>query len=136
MTKITAWTDSDGIVQHITPDRSPPPGKGLIPRVWSAPAVALGWRWSDLTQGFVPPEPVPQSVSMRQARLALLAVGLEDDVEEMMGGLVGLEGRAAQIEWEYATEIRRNSPMLAMLAPMLGLTPDDLDNLFRKAAAL
>jgi hypothetical protein len=76
--------------------------------------------------------PVPQSVSMRQARLALLAAGLLDDITEAIQAL----GQAAAIEWEYATEVRRDSPLIAMVQANNDLTDTAIDDLFREAATL
>lgn len=80
-----------------------------------------------------PPGPIiPQVVSMRQARLALLAVDLLDDVE----AVVAAAGRAAQIEWEYATEVRRNHPLLAAVQAAKGMSDADIDQLFIAASEL
>jgi hypothetical protein len=82
------------------------------------------------------PEPVPASVTSRQARLALLGIGLLDDVEAALASLEGPQGRAAQIEWEYALAVERQSPLIAALAPALGLTDEQVDDLFRAAVSL
>lgn len=97
----------------------------------------IGWRWDGVTLTPPPDQPqvVPASVTMRQARLALLAAGLLDDVDAAIAAIPDpVQRKAAQIEWEYATEVRRESPMLAMLAPALGLDDAALDDLFRRAA--
>ena len=73
-----------------------------------------------------PPVPVPQSVTMRQARLALLAAGLLDDVE----AAVVASGRAAQIEWEYATEVTRDHLLIASVQNAQGLSDTEIDALF------
>jgi hypothetical protein len=84
-----------------------------------------------------PPEPViPDVVSMRQARLALLGAGLLAQVNTAIDGMAGIEGEAARIEWEYATEVRRDSPLVAGLSAALGLTGPQLDGLFTAAAAI
>lgn len=75
---------------------------------------------------------VPATVSMRQARLALLAAGLLPGVAAAMAAA----GEAAQIEWEYATEIRRTSPLVSQMAAALGMADAQLDALFVAAAAL
>ncbi len=80
-----------------------------------------------------PPAPtVPQSVSMRQARLALLGAGLLDDVE----AAVASSTKDVQIEWEFSSELRRDWPTLVLLAGALGLTDAQLDALFAQAATL
>lgn len=78
------------------------------------------------------PTPIPQSVSMRQARLALLGVGLLDTVEIAIAGA----GPAAAIEWEYAQEVQRASGLVPAMATALGLTDAQIDALFVQAATL
>ena len=80
----------------------------------------------------VPAVEVPASVSMRQARLALLAAGLLGQVEQAMQSA----SAADQIEWEYATEVRRDSPLVASMTAALGWSSEQVDNLFGAAAAL
>jgi len=40
------------------------------------------------------------------------------------------------VAWEYATEVRRDSPMVQAMAQQLGLTDEQVDDLFRQAAAI
>jgi hypothetical protein len=78
-------------------------------------------------------EPAPVTVvSMRQARLALLAAGLLDDAN----AAVAAAGQAAQIEWEFSNEVRRDNALIAALAGPLGLDAAALDALFEQAATL
>ena len=80
---------------------------------------------------------VPQSVTMRQARLALLGAGLLDDVDAAIAAIPDpAQRKAAQIEWEYATVIERNSPLATSLAAGLGLTAADIDALFEAASRI
>jgi hypothetical protein len=79
---------------------------------------------------------LPAVVSMRQARLALLSAGRYGDVAIAIAALPSPAKEAAQIEWEYATEVRRDSPLVTMLAESLSLDAAALDNLFASAAAL
>ena len=78
------------------------------------------------------PIPVPQQVTMRQARLALLSAGLLDDVEMV----IAAAGRAAQLEWEYATVVDRSNPAVAAVQQREALTDAQIDDLFREAAKL
>ena len=73
---------------------------------------------------------VPDSIDMRRARLALLQAGLLDTVEASIASMTGTEGKAARIEWEYATVIRRNHPLVVQLQSALSLTEEGLDRLF------
>ncbi len=74
----------------------------------------------------------PRVVEMRQARLALLEVGLLDTVEASMK----LAPKAAQIEWEFALTINRDYPLVQSMKATLGLTESQLDDLFTLAATL
>jgi len=78
------------------------------------------------------PEPVPQRITALQARRALLASDMLDQVEAALAR----QPRAVQITWEYATEIHRDDPMLAEVAQAIGLSTNTLDDLFRAAAKL
>lgn len=91
---------------------------------------------ADLVASYVPPPPepvhVPQVITIRQAKLALLAAGLLDDVD----AAVSAADRATQIEWEYATEVRRDWPTLTAVQAVAGLTDEQVDGLFIAASAL
>ena len=76
--------------------------------------------------------PVPQQVTMRQARLALLSAGLLGDVEMV----IAAAGREAQLEWEYAAVVDRNNPAVAIVQQQKALTDAQIDDLFREAAKL
>ena len=96
----------------------------------------IGWTWDG--EQFLPPEPEPEHipvvVSMRQARLALLGADLLDSVETAIAAMTDAVGKAAQIEWEYASEVRRDSQIVAALAQALQLDEETLDQLFLEAA--
>lgn len=78
----------------------------------------------------------PKSVTMRQARLALLGAGLLATVSDAVATMAGAEGDAARIEWEFSSEVKRDQPLVIALAPVLGMTDAQLDDLFIAAAAL
>lgn len=116
------WLDDDGpipadcITVHVP--------QGFIRARWD------GAQW---VEGGTPPAPrIPVSVSARQARLALEDAGLLDTINTAFNG----KAKKARIEWEFATEIRRDSPLVASMATELGLTPEQLDQLFLAADAL
>lgn len=75
---------------------------------------------------------VPSAVSMRQARLALLNSGVLAQVNTAMQSA----GQAEQIEWEYASEVRRDSPLVISMGAALGLNDEQLDALFISAGGL
>lgn len=98
------------------------------------------YTWDGSTVVVKPPEvipvEVPQSVTMRQARLALLGAGLLDSVQSAIDGLAGAAGKAAQIEWEYSKEVHRHKSLTLAIGPALGLTDAQLDALFIAAAKI
>ena len=75
---------------------------------------------------------VPVSVKMRQARRALLAAGLLETVQTN----VQLLDQAAQIDWEFAETVERNSQLVMTLSTLLNMTELDVDNLFTAAAKI
>ena len=72
------------------------------------------------------------TVTMRQARLALLGAGLLDTVNAGMAGM----SQAAQIEWEFASEVQRSNPLIGAMGAALGMTDAQLDDLFTLGSTL
>lgn len=100
-------------------------------------AAGPGDTYADGT--FTRPAPaaaVPDEVTMRQARLALLGAGLLDDVETAIDAMSDPAKAAARIEWDYSNTLRRDHPLVATLGAGLGLTGGQLDDLFIAAGAL
>ena len=87
-----------------------------------------------------PPAPVPMPViNRRQLRLALLRLGLTGaQVETKIAAMPGtpIEREAALIEWQDATEFRRDHPLVVTLGAALGLTEPQIDEAWRSAAVL
>lgn len=104
------------------------------------PAQNAGPGWLYDGQAFSeppPPQPVvPDSVTMRQARLALLGAGKLAAVDAAIASLPSPMKEAAQIEWEYAATVERSSPLIAQLAPALSMSDAEMDALFVEAAKL
>lgn len=82
------------------------------------------------------PPPVPRSVTMRQARLALDNHGLLDSVQPAINALPAQARRKAQIEWDYSNGLERDNPFVATLGAALGLDASALDALFVEASQL
>lgn len=80
--------------------------------------------------------PVPQSVTMRQARLALLQAGKLANVDAAIASLPSPQKEQAQIEWEFSSQVERNRDMTQMIGGALGFTSEQLDDLFVLAATL
>ena len=79
---------------------------------------------------------VPASISPRQARLALAAQGLLAQVDASIAAMPDGVKESVQIEWEYATEIARDSVLTSSLGAQIGLNEEGLDALFKAAATL
>lgn len=80
---------------------------------------------------------IPKVVTPRQIRLALVVSGIPISViESTIDSLPEPQKSMTRITWEYSTEFQRSNPMLAAMSPMLGLTSEQVDNLFVLAATL
>lgn len=95
-----------------------------------------GSDWEDIREDTPQPEPVPQTLTARQARLALHSIGKLTDVPAAIAALPEPQKTNAEIEWEYATHIERNNPFVAVLASALQLTDDQVDHLFIEGVKL
>lgn len=102
--------------------------------------VCIGWTHDN--DAFIPPplkEPEPQPLgllSARQFRLGLHVNGLLASVQGSIDALNEPERTAAQIEWEYATQIERDHPLVENLSAQLGLTDQQIDAMWRGAMTL
>lgn len=83
-----------------------------------------------------PPLQTPSSVTMRQARLALLHAGKLQMVNDAIEAMQGDAGEAARIEWNYSNEVHRNQPLTLSLASVIGMSESEMDQLFITASAL
>jgi hypothetical protein len=110
-------------------DATLPDGFRCADYIWSGSALVA-------KPPVVIPPVVPEAVTMRQARLALLGAGMLASVNSAIAGMTGPQGEAARIEWEFSSEVKRHQPLVLALGPTLGLTEAQLDALFVKAATL
>jgi hypothetical protein len=100
-----------------------------------ATGAAIGDTWDG--SKFVPKVVViiitiPQSVKMRQARLALHQAGKLETVEQN----IQLLDKPAQIEWEFAETVERSSPLVTKLSELLNMSTAEVDQLFISASTL
>lgn len=88
------------------------------------------WRWNG--SEIVGSIPVPASVTPRQVRLLLLSQNLLSQVE----AIIAASDEPTKITWQYASEFRRDDPLLTALAQQLGLTNEQVDQFFIAASQL
>lgn len=102
------------------------------------PDVQPGWLddGTTYTAPPVPPPIIPQVVTMRQARLALMGALKLSTVNAAIAAMPGVQGDAARIEWEFSGEVTRAQPLVLSMGQVLGLTDAQLDALFVTAASL
>ncbi len=70
------------------------------------------------------------TLSMRQARIALLNMGLLDEVE---AAITTTENR---IWWDYSPSVERSNPLVIEVLTALGKTSAEIDAMFISAAAI
>ena len=124
----TAPPPFDPAIQDLS-EAAPELVNGEWHRAWAvtdAPPEVIAARLSAKRAGM--------EVTMRQARLALLGAGKLAEVDAALASLPSPLKEAAQIEWEYAATVRRDSPLIAQLGPALGMTDDAIDALFEVAS--
>ena len=97
-------------------------------------------KWDEVTKGWIEDielkkeyekSLIPKTITLRQARLYLLSIGLLDDLENIIN-----QNRAYQIEWEYANQIEKESPLVSIMGQTLVLTSSDIDNMFMEASKI
>lgn len=111
----------------------PPADTTLETAVEGTPAL-VGGVWTQTWS--LARKPVPASVSMAQARLALLGAGMLSSVDAVMAALPSPQKEQALIWWTYAGEVRRDHPLVSQLAAALNLTSAQVDDLFITASTL
>ena len=84
-------------------------------------------RWKIQGNSVIVDESIPlpetiREIDARRLRLALHQLNLLDTVETAIATL----GRTAQIEWEYATIIKENYPLVISLSTDLGLNVSEI----------
>ena len=72
-----------------------------------------------------PPTPQPRSIDMRRLRLALLQMDLLDSIDAVIAG----QERSAQIEWEFATNVQSDHPLVLQIATALSLNINQIFDL-------
>lgn len=83
--------------------------------------------------GAEPRPEIPQEVTMRQARLALLHSGYLEIVNTAVEAMPGLQGDVARIEWNYSKGVERHKALVVALTAGFGWSEEFVDNLFKLA---
>lgn len=129
---------------HSTPQPEHDPDTEMV--VEGQPELGDGqWRqtWEVVP---LPPEPVPEEVEGWQAEVAMKATPVDpedsqsqniwDRVQDLIAAMPdGIEKITAQTVLARG-KIRRDSPMLAQLAPLVPLSQERVDDLMRLAASI
>jgi hypothetical protein len=76
---------------------------------------------------------VPHEVTLAQARTALMQAGLFDTVNSF---IQNSNNPLAKMAWEYTNMVARDGALVTALAPAIGFTEAQLDQLFIAAAAI
>lgn len=80
---------------------------------------------------------VPKIVSQRQLRTQLVFNGFDlETIQNAINQLPEPDKKIAQIAWDYAVTFERESPLLISLASSLGLSQNNVDEIFTNASNL
>ena len=91
-----------------------------------------GYTWNG-TEWVAPPVYVPQQVTAFQGRAQLMNIGLLTQAESIV---VASTDQMLKLAWTHAIYWDRNSPMLQSMGTALGMSSQDLDDLFIAAAQI
>lgn len=123
---------NDGLVVGIFAASQPD-----IQTIEAPDAVGLGWRWADSVWNAPAPTEPLLPLTARQLRLGLLKINIKPaDVAAAIAALPADQRDQAEIEWDYASEYRRDHPLIATLGDSFGLSADQIDAAWRDAMAL
>lgn len=112
-----------------------------VPEAWAPPEGCTAVPDDELPQGWQrapSTDPVPPSISPRQARLWLVSHDVTlASVDAAIGSISDdMTRESVRVEWEYGLEVQRSSPWLSALGAALGLDDDAIDQAFREASTL
>ncbi len=138
----------DGVVVNVELWNDPPTRDGVtfVELVADSP-VGIDYTWDGETftapEPPAPaPEPVPFSITKGQLYRGLARdyQFSEDHVNAVVAGILsqmpdGPEKTDAQLNWKHAVEIYRINPLVDIVGQVLGLTPEQIDELYRTAVA-
>lgn len=113
---------------------SAPPAVTIYEQASRAGVEEVGGEWREAWT--IVPAPVPESIPMLNARLALIGGGYMAAVNEYLSDMTGVEGEQARAFFEFAQNVRRDHQLVEVLRQVLELTAIQIDHLFILAATL
>jgi hypothetical protein len=116
------WSGIENVVSNIQSAYQSPTREVAIAS-WDA--FVLSGNELEVIANPLPPTPVVRSIDMRRLRLALLQMNLLDDID----AVVAAQPRSAQIEWEFATEVKSDHPLVVQFVAALNLDIDAIIDL-------
>lgn len=122
--------DSAGIYQ-IREGEATPEGSYLVSRELIDRDLRPAWK---NTFAPIPEQSSPQEVTMRQAKIALSRAARLTQANAAIEAMSGQQGEEARIEWQYATVLRRDHPLVLGIGQALGMDDATIDTLFKEAA--
>ena len=95
-------------------------------------AAAMAGDFGAIAAYVAPPPTIPQELTPRQIRLVLNSAGLRQQVETTVAGA----SQDIRDMWEFSLAYRRDDPTLISMATQIGMTAQQLDDLFTQGAQL
>jgi hypothetical protein len=95
---------------------------------------------SDVQDGDFPEavitQAVPKSVTLKAARKAIILSGVGmADIDGALNTIPDqITREIAKVDWEFSEAIERDSPLVFMMSQVLGLTSEQVDELFLSAS--
>lgn len=93
----------------------------------------VGLIWNKNTKEFINPYILNRVITPYQMRSVLVEYEIYDDVIAMIEASTD---QKLKIAWEYAIEIRRNSPLIAAAGALMNLTEAQIDEMFEEASKI
>lgn len=100
------------------------------------PENATDAQWDKALSAYTTPTPIGD-VTPRQIRQVMVLNGISvATIETALSTLPEPLQSLAKIEWEYSVAFQRHRPLVIQMGALLGFTSDQLDALWKQAAAL
>lgn len=132
------WYDTHGEIEYINSNEYKPNNR-YITELSEFDSAIKAWSDAKIENSTLITELVNEDestavteITMRQARLFLYNVGLLNEVQNF----IDAGSETNKIEWEYATTVERNSPLVTAIGALLGLTDEMIDQMFQDASNL